>query len=102
MTSSPTDVSNPLAKGVTVTADALVVELLDGRALTVPLAWYPRLFHATAEERADWQLIGGGEGIHWSRVDEDVSVEGLLAGRRSHESTPSLARWLATRPGVPA
>ena len=97
MTSSPTDVSTPLAKGVTVSADALVVELSDGRALSVPLAWYPRLAHANAEERADWRLIGRGQGIHWPRLDEDISVDGLLAGRRSRESPAAFARWLASR-----
>jgi hypothetical protein len=97
MTSSPTDVSTPLAKGVMVTADALVVELSDGRALSVPIAWYPRLAHGHAEERADWRLIGGGQGIHWPRLDEDISVEGLLAGRRSQESPAAFARWLASR-----
>jgi hypothetical protein len=102
MTSSPTDVGTPLAKGVTVTAETLVVELSDGRALWIPLAWYPRLAHGSAEERADWQLIGGGQGIHWPRLDEDISVEGLLAGRRSGESVGSLARWLASRGGASA
>jgi hypothetical protein len=71
---------------------------VDGRTLTVPLAWYPRLAHGRPEERANWRLIGRGEGIHWPDLDEDISVDGLLAGRRSGESQASLARWLAERP----
>jgi len=85
----------PNAEGVAVSDDALVVELSDGRVLTVPLAWFPRLLHATAEERRDWRLIGRGEGIHWNHLDEDISVEGLLAGRASGESQAPFKRWLA-------
>lgn len=85
------------AQQVTVTEDSLVVDLVDGRTLSVPLAWYPRLVHATAEERAKWRLIGRGEGIHWDELDEDISIEGLLAGRASGESQGSLDRWLRDR-----
>jgi Protein of unknown function (DUF2442) len=63
-----------------VTEDELKVELLDGRTVTVPLAWYPRLLHASPEQRANWKLAGGGYGIHWPDVDEDLSSEGLLRG----------------------
>jgi len=63
-----------------ITEDELKVELLDGRTITVPLAWYPRLLHATPEERANWKIAGGGYGIHWADVDEDLSSEGLLRG----------------------
>lgn len=63
----------------------------------VPVAWYPRLVHATEAERADWRLIGGGRGIHWDALDEDASVDGLLEGRASTESKASLDRWLAAR-----
>jgi hypothetical protein len=86
-----------LALSVTATDDALVVDLDDGRTLSVPLAWYPRLLHGAAAERANWRLIGRGEGIHWPDLDEDVSTEGLLAGRPSGESQRSLQRWLASR-----
>ena len=86
-----------MATSVTVTDDALVVELSDGRTVSVPLAWYPRLLHGTAGERRGWRLIGGGEGVHWPDLDEDISVEGLLAGRPSGESQRSLKRWLASR-----
>lgn len=66
--------------GVDSTEDELRVEFLDGRAITVPLAWYPRLLHATPEQRAKWVIAGGGYGIHWPDVDEDLSAEGLLRG----------------------
>jgi hypothetical protein len=87
----------PLARRVECSDDTLTVELSDGRTLSVPLDWYPRLLHGTPEERQDWELIGEGDGIHWPDLDEDISVEGLLAGRRSAESQPSLQRWLAAR-----
>jgi Protein of unknown function (DUF2442) len=80
-----------------VTRDALVVEFVDGRTLTVPLAWYPRLLHGTPAERAHWRLIGNGMGVHWPDLDEDISVEGLLAGRRSGETVASIKRWLEAR-----
>jgi hypothetical protein len=76
---------------------ALVVELADGRAITVPLTWFPRLAHGSPEERSHWCLIGKGEGIHWPDLDEDVSIESLLAGRRSGESQKSLRLWLDAR-----
>jgi hypothetical protein len=83
---------------VTVTEDALVVDLADGRTASVPLAWYPRLLHATSEERNKWRLVGQGEGIHWPDLDEDVSVESILLGRPSRESQASFKRWLDARP----
>ena len=85
------------ATAVEVTDDSLVVELADGRSISAPLAWYPRLFHGSAAERAHSRLIGGGEGIHWPDLDEDISIEGLLAGRPSGESPSSLQRWLEAR-----
>lgn len=86
-----------LARRVQCTDDTLTVELSDGRTLQVPIAWYPRLLHGTREERNNWSLIGEGDGIHWPDLDEDISVEGLLEGRRSGESSKSLQRWLAAR-----
>ena len=83
---------------VKVSDDALTVELFDGRTLSVPLAWYPRLWHATRQERKNWRLIGNGVGIHWPEVDEDVSAEGLILGKPSNESQASLDRWLSQRP----
>jgi Protein of unknown function (DUF2442) len=85
------------AQSVSFTDDNLVVELADGRTLSVPLAWYPRLQHGAAEERADWRLIGRGEGFHWPGLDEDISVAGLVAGRASGETQSSLERWLKAR-----
>lgn len=67
-------------KDVRLTEDTLSVDLLDGRTISVPLAWYPRLLHATPEERDHWRIAGGGFGIHWPDVDEDLSAEGLLRG----------------------
>jgi hypothetical protein len=87
----------PSAIGLTLTDDTLNVELSDGRTLSVPLAWYPRLLHATPNERGDWRLVGKGEGIHWPGVDEDIGVEGLIAGRPSSESAQSLRDWLSRR-----
>ena len=87
----------PLARSVAVDDDVLTVTLTDGRTISVPLAWFPRLLHGTAAERADWRLIGPGAGIHWNELDEDISVAGLLAGRPSGESQASLKKWLAAR-----
>ena len=75
----------------------LTVDLEDGRALTVPLAWYPRLVHGNQRERSRWRLLGRGLGIHWPDLDEDIRVGSLLPGRRSTESQESLKCWLATR-----
>jgi hypothetical protein len=86
-----------LARDVRVTKEALLVELEDGRSLSVPLAWFPRLAHGTPRERREWRLIGGGRGIHWPALDEDISVEHLLAGFASKESQASLKKWLAGR-----
>jgi hypothetical protein len=81
------------AESISFTEDSLTVRLDDGRSLSVPLTWYPRLLAGTKMERENYELIGDGEGIHWPDLDEDISVEGLLAGRRSAESAASLARW---------
>jgi Protein of unknown function (DUF2442) len=97
MTSLATKQVEIRASSVRVSDDALIVDLTDGRTVSAPLAWYPRLLHGTAAERADHQLIGEGLGIHWPQLDEDVSVEGILAGRRSHESKDSFEQWLASR-----
>jgi len=81
------------AHSVEFSEDAMTVYLDDGRALSVPLTWYPRLLDGSPEERKRYEFIGAGEGIHWPDLDEDISVEGLLAGRRSAESAASLAKW---------
>jgi hypothetical protein len=92
-----TEIQVAKAQNVTVTDDALTVDLTDGRTLSAPLAWYPRLVHGTPQERSHWRLIGDGEGIHWPDLDEDLSVEGLLLGRPSSESQRSFQRWLDER-----
>ena len=94
---STTEISVPQAMVVSVTEDALAVQLSDGRDISVPLSWYPRLVHATPEERDRWEFIGGGEGIHWPDLDEDISVEMLLAGRKSGESRRSFRQWLEAK-----
>ena len=97
MTTSTSETAMPLATAVEVTDDTLTVELSDARTVSVPLTWYPRLLHATLEERGKWELIAQGEGIHWPGVDEDISVAALIAGRPSGETAASLQRWLAAR-----
>jgi hypothetical protein len=77
--------------------DTLTVDLADGRSIAVPLAWYPRLAHATPAELKNWRLIGRGEGIHWPDLDEDISIDNLLTGSRSGESQRSFKQWLASR-----
>ncbi len=90
--------TEPLATAVSVSLEGLIVELADGRSLTIPIAWYPRLQHGSLAERNRWQLLGDGYAIEWPDLDEHIGIEGLLAGRRSSESALSFERWLATRP----
>jgi hypothetical protein len=97
MNTSAVETAVPSAETVTVTEDTLKVDLSDGRSLSVPLVWFPRLVHATTAERRSWRLIGRGHGIHWGDLDEDISVEGLLAGKPSGESQASFKKWLASR-----
>lgn len=85
------------ANFVIIDNTALTVGLSDGRSLSVPLVWYPRLSNATDGERNNWRLIGGGRGIHWSDLDEDISVDNLLSGKASGESQASLKKWLDQR-----
>jgi len=85
------------AQSVTVTEDALTVDLSDGRTVSVPLAWFPRLLHGTPKERGNWRIIGDGEGIHWTDLDEDISVENIIFGKPSGESQRSFKKWLETR-----
>jgi hypothetical protein len=87
----------PSAQDVKVTDDTLSVDLEDGRTISVPLAWFSRLVHASQEERNNWRLIGNGEGIHWEDLDEDISIGGLLAGHTSGESQASFKKWLDKR-----
>jgi hypothetical protein len=96
---SPVEAGSPVAQNVTVTDEALTVDLSDGRTLVVPLTWFPRLLHGSTAERSNWRLIGRGSGIHWPDLDEDVSIEGLLLGRPSGESQSSFRKWLDSRDG---
>lgn len=97
MTISVLEVALPHAVQVQVGEASLSVELSDGRSISAPLAWFPRLLHASPTERSAWRLIGDGDGIHWPALDEDISVESLVAGRPSPETAESLARWRAAR-----
>lgn len=98
MNTSAVEMQLPDAIGVDVAGNTLSVELSDGRTISVPVDWYPRLAHATEKERANWRIIGRGQGIHWEDVNEDVSVRDLLLGKRSEESQASLMKWLNGRP----
>jgi hypothetical protein len=97
MSTSGIDLREVAAQDVTVGEDALTVQLVDGRTLAVPVAWFPRLLHGTAQERSNFRLVGNGSGINWPDLDEDISVASLLAGRRSGETQESLRRWLKDR-----
>lgn len=101
MSISPLELRIPAAQNVHVSEDTLSMELSDGRTISAPLAWYPRLLHGSPKERRNWRLIGRGQGVHWESLDEDISVEGLLAGRASAESQASLKRWLEARRPAP-
>ena len=87
----------PLAVDLTVTGETLSLVLADGRSLSIPLAWYPRLAQATQAERDHWHLLGDGYAIEWPDLDEHIGVAGVLAGRRSGESAVSFTRWMASR-----
>ena len=97
MSSSAVEIRQARAQAVKVTDDGLTVDLADGRTITVPLAWYPRLLQASPAERVNWRFVGDRQGIHWADLDEDISVEGLLAGKRSGETQSSLKTWLEQR-----
>ena len=99
MSISTTGARSAFALSVTVADDTLTVELSDGRSISVPLAWYPRLLHGSAEERGHWRLIGQGDGLHWPDFDEDVRVKNLLDGKPSGESQRSFRAWLDRRAG---
>ena len=97
MTSLAIEIQEASAQQVTVSDDSLTVDLVDGRTIIVPLVWYPRLWYGSPEERERFEIIGEGTLIHWPDLDEDLSISGLLAGRRSGESQQSLKRWLKER-----
>ena len=87
----------PRAVHVAVTDDTLSVDLEDGRSISVPIVWYPRLARGTPQERAHFQISSAGYGIHWPELDEDIGIEGLLLGKRSTEGPSSFDRWLRNR-----
>jgi len=97
MTTLAVELNLPYAESVTVTEDTLHVDLSDGRTISVPLTWFPRLVYATPKQRENWRLIGRGHGIHWEDIDEDISIEGLIAGKPSGESQSSFRKWLGKR-----
>jgi hypothetical protein len=97
MNSLDTPVREARAQRVAVTEDSLIVDLIDGRSISAPVVWYPRLLNGTPGERNNWRLIADGEGIHWPDLDEDLSVDSLIVGRPSGESQESLKRWLEGR-----
>ena len=101
MTTSTVEMEIPAIVNVSVSEDTLSVDLSDGRTVAVPLAWFPRLLHGSKVERGNWRLIGSGMGIHWEDLDEDISVEGLLAGHPSGESQDSFRRWLDEKGRAP-
>ena len=92
-----TEVRMASAQGVSITEDEIILELTDGRTISIPLVWYPRLYHGTYEDRNNWRFIGDGEGVHWPDLDEDISVEHLILGVPSGESQRSLQKWLKER-----
>jgi hypothetical protein len=89
------------AQSVHIGGETLTVALMDGRSISVPLNWYPRLLHGTPEEQNNWRLIGNSEGIHWPDLDEDISVENLLLGKASGENQASFDEWLKKRSKLP-
>jgi uncharacterized protein DUF2442 len=97
MITSVAEILIPSATGVQVSEDTLSVDLSDGRTISVPLAWYPRLMEGSVKERDNWRFIGNGDGIHWEDLDEDISVQGLIAGRPSGESQTSFKKWFQQR-----
>ncbi|MCP4749335.1 MAG: DUF2442 domain-containing protein [Proteobacteria bacterium] len=100
MSTSAVDVQHLEIIDVSVTSDTIGVELSDGRTISIPLAWYPRLQYSSDKERQQWRFIGHGQGIHWEEIDEDISIESILSGKRSLESQTSFKKWLDSRSNV--
>ena len=97
MSTLAVEISVPSAVDVRIVSNTLTVDLDDGRSVSVPISWFPRLAHGTPQEQSQWCFIGRGHGIHWEALDEDISVEGLIIGRPSNESQRSLDKWLKSR-----
>src|SRR5712692_6970874 len=99
MSSLAVEIQEARAQSARLTEEALAIDLVDGRTIIVPLGWFPRLWHGTPQERSHFEIFGDGAYIHWPDLDEDLTVAGLLAGRRSGESPQSLKKWLQSRIG---
>jgi len=97
MSSSVAEIQEARAQSARLSDEALTVDLVDGRTIIVPLAWFPRLWHGTPQERSHFEVFGDGAYIHWPDLDEDLTVAGLLAGRQSGETPQSLEKWLVSR-----
>jgi hypothetical protein len=97
MSFSAIDSESAVAANVRVDADSITIELKDGRVVSAPVGWYPRLSHGSDAERDNWRFIAGGRGIHWPDLDEDISIENILAGKPSGESQSSFKKWLEAR-----
>ncbi len=101
MSFSPIEVRDARAQAIEVQEDTILLNLVDGRTMTVPIVWYPRLWYGTKAERAHFELLDEGRYVHWPDLDEDLSIEGMVAGRRSGENAESLRKWLAARNSGP-
>lgn len=88
------EINKAKAKKITLSDDTIIIDLEDGRTISAPIAWYPRLLYGTKKERNNWLFIGDGEGIHWLDLDEDISVDNILFGKSSGESQRSFKKWL--------
>jgi hypothetical protein len=97
MSTSMVEIEVPNAENLVISDDTITVDLSDGRTISVPLNWFPRLFHGSSEERANWRFVGKEQGMHWKDLDEDISVESLLTGRPSQEGQSSFKKWLGSR-----
>jgi len=97
MSISVLEIREARAQSIEVQDDSIVVQLVDGRTIIVPLAWYPRLWYGSPEERQHFEVLGDGAYVHWPDLDEDLSIDGMVAGHRSGESAKSLKRWLSSR-----
>ena len=95
-----TEISISPAVNVSVTDKLLTVELADGRKMSVPTAWYPRLAHGTPKERRQWTISYSGQGLHWEALDEDISIKGLIAGLPSNENPAMVKKWIETRKNI--
>jgi hypothetical protein len=96
-----TSTADVRARHVAISGETLIVDLSDGRSISIPLAWYPRLLNGSPKERQNWRLVGNNEGINWPDLDEDISVENLVNGKRSGESKESFEKWQKKRLAVP-